>query len=309
MKKLLNSARFRALIATVVSFSFMIYPRLGTAPPVMAAGIDLRSESQVKTEAALYDSAMRTIEQGLTIKLETLDDLKAATALLEKQIPNLKFNRSKLAQIALSDTTFVGAVGDRVKDSKTTDTFASELATDPNTILKLNGASALADRLQTKVETDVSLIRKVANRLQQAGADLKAKIKQAHASRSGVGLSTNTISPAAPSPPPLVVRLDGVVFLLVVAAIAYPGLAIALAVLATGPLAPAVVAGLLIAKLVENLGTDKGKDKVAKCQEAVDAHYQICFKAGADACCGLAILNAEACLAIWMYDSAGCLLS
>jgi len=306
MKKILKPATFRALIATVVSFSFIIYPRVGTAPTVMAAGIDLRSESQVKSEAALYDSAMRTIEQGLTIKLENLDDLKAVNALLAKQIPNLKFNRSKLAEIALSDTTFVGAVGQRVKDSKAADSFASELATDPNTILKVNGASALADRLQRKVETDVALIRRVATRLQQAGADLKAKIKQAHANRLGVELSTNIIPPAPGAP---MVRLDGVVFLVVVAAIAFPGLALALVVLATGPLAPAIVAGFLIVKLVENLGTDEGKDKVAACQKAADEKYQSCMKAGADACCGLAIVNAEACLATWMFDSAGCLLS
>jgi len=306
MKNLLKSAKFRMLIATFVSLSFVIYPRMGTSPVAMAAGVALRSESQVTSEAALYDSAMRTIEQALTIKLQTVDDVKVANSLLEKQMPNLKFNRSKLAQIAMSDATFVGAVAERIKDSKATDAFAIELAGDPNTILKLNGATSLADRLQRKVETDVTLIRKVATRLQQSAADLKAKIKQNHVSRSDALLSEKAIPPVAPTP---MFRLDGVVFLVTVAVVLNPGLGIALFAVASGPLAVAVVAGLLIGKLVENLGTDKGKDKVAQCQAAVDANYQSCVKSTADDCCGLAIINAEACLAIWMFDSAGCLLS
>src|SRR6185369_2905796 len=98
------------------------------------------------------------------------------SALLAKQIPNLRFNRSKLAQIGLSDSTFAGAVRERTKDSKTTDVFVREVAADPTSIMKLSGASALADRMQRKVDSDVALIRKVADRLKQAAADIKSKI-------------------------------------------------------------------------------------------------------------------------------------
>src|SRR5712691_8004877 len=74
-----------------------------------AADVELKSESQLKSEAALYDTAIREIGQLQTMSVATVDDLKKVNTILERQIPNLRFNRSKLATIGLSDSTFINA--------------------------------------------------------------------------------------------------------------------------------------------------------------------------------------------------------
>jgi hypothetical protein len=310
----------RAVVATFLSFSFMIYPLVRTIPAVEAA-VDMRSESQMKTEAGLYDSAMREIERALTIKLETIDDLKAANALLAKQIPNLRFNRSKLAQIGLSDSTFVAAVRERTKDSKTTDAFVREVATDSKAITKLTGALSLSDRMQRKVDGDVALIRKLADRLNQVAADLKAKIKQNHVSgRNGKLESTfprheffsTVINPRSGPPTSGISGSDVELVLEIVAIYVFPGVLIGLAVLAAGPVSLGVVvagAALVIGRVVENFGTDKGRDRVAQCQDAVEATYKSCVAGGAGACCGLAEINAAGCLAQWLFEAGACILA
>ena len=311
----------RALTAGFLSLSFIFYPLVRTVPAAEAAAVDLRSESQMKTEAGLYDSAMREIERALTIKLETIEDLKAATALLAKQIPNLRFNRSKLAQIGLSDSTFVAAVRERTKDSKTTDAFVRELATDSKSITKLSGALSLSDRLQRKVDGDVALIRRLADRLTQVTADLKAKIKQNHVGlRNGefdttfAGhefLSTALTRPIGP-PAPRISDSDIELVLVIVAVYVFPGVLVGLAILAAGPISLGIVvtgAALLIGRVVENFGTDKGRDRVAACQDAAEAEYKSCVAGGAGACCGLAELNAAGCLAKWLFDSGACILA
>jgi hypothetical protein len=314
----------KAIIATLLTFSFLIFPRMGSVPTVRAAAGEIRSESQVKTEAALYDSAIRALEQGLTIKLETIEDLKVANALLAKQVPNLRYNRSKLVTIGLSDSTFVAAVRDRTKDSKSTDAFTRELGIDPSSILKLSGASSVGDRMQRKLETDVGLIRRVAARLQQAATDLKAKVKQDHASgrrnqlkssvRGGEFLATVAGPPSGPAA--VTPSAEDVVTLLVLVAISVnPVIFAGLLILASGPIivgvavVSAVAVAALIGRLVENLGTDKGRDKVAKCQDGAEAVYKNCVAGGAGACCGLAEINAAACLAAWFLEAAACLLA
>jgi len=297
----------------------MIYPLVRTLPSAEAAAVDLRSESQIKTEAGLYDSAMHEIERALTIKLETLEDLKAVNALLAKQIPNLRFNRSKLAQIGLSDSTFAGAVRERTKDSKTTDVFVREVAADPTSIMKLGGASSLADRMQRKVDSDVALIRKVADRLKLVAADLKAKTKQNHVNGRNSQLDSTipvheflfTVT-SPPPPAPGISVADVATVLLLVTVYIFPGVLIGLAILAAGPVSLGIVvagAALVIGRLVENFGTDKGRDRVAQCQDNAEATYKSCVAGGAGACCGLAEINAAGCLAQWLLDSAGCLLA
>jgi len=302
----------RALTAGFLSLSFIFYPLVRTLPAAEAAAVDLRSESQMKTEAGLYDSAMREIERALTIKLETIEDLKAATALLAKQIPNLRFNRSKLAQIGLSDSTFVAAVRERTKDSKTTDAFVRELATDSKSITKLSGALSLSDRLQRKVDGDVALIRRLADRLTQVTADLKAKIKQNHVGLRNGEFDTTFAGHEFLSPAPRISDSDIELVLVIVAVYVFPGVLVGLAILAAGPISLGIVvtgAALLIGRVVENFGTDKGRDRVAACQDAAEAEYKSCVAGGAGACCGLAELNAAGCLAKWLFDSGACILA
>src|SRR6476660_8756407 len=167
------------LIVCLGTQSLLCYshPILTTA---VAAASEIRSESQLRTEASLYDAAIADIQKGISIKLETADDLKAANALLKKAIPNLRFNRSKLVVLGMSDSTFSSAVKERTRDSKTTEEFARVLANDPNEILKLNGATTLQSRLTRSLESDVTLLQNVAARLKKAADAVKAKTNANH---------------------------------------------------------------------------------------------------------------------------------
>ena len=85
-------------LCTVLCAGAMVYPgtrRSGSAAP---ASPDLKVASQVKNEAALYETAMREIGQLANSSLATVGNLKKAIAVLERQIPNLRYNRSKLAR-------------------------------------------------------------------------------------------------------------------------------------------------------------------------------------------------------------------
>jgi hypothetical protein len=267
---------------------------------------ELRSESQLRSEASLYDAAIREISKATTIRLDTADDIKAANALLAKQIPNLKFNRSKLVVSGLSDATFAAAVKERTPDSKSTESFAAELAKAPNAILKLNGASALQSRLSRSVESDVTLLRSVSARLKKAAADLKAKIKPNHSipvlySSFNVNVERISVSAAGID--------DATIAVIIYIAIIFnPGIYLILAGPITGGLV-IVGAALLVGRLIENFGTEKGRDRVAECEDAAKQAYDKCAADAAQLCCGLSVIGTADCASQWLLDAGVCLLS
>jgi predicted phage tail protein len=301
------------LVVAIWSQSLVIYSRPVTTT-VATTAPELRSESQLRSEASLYDAAIRELSKGTTIKLDTLDDLKAANALLAKQIPNLKFNRSKLVVLGLSETTFVNAVKERTRDSKSIDAFAKELANDPNSVFKLNGASALQSRLGRALETDVALLRAVAARLKKAAADLKTKINADHSTLRGAVPDADTRLKLAANVTNLISPQEAgnVVGAIVITTLVYvPGaftLVAALAILAVGPLS-LIGAAFILGKLVENVGTDKGRDKVAACEDAAKQIYDQCAANAAQQCCGLSVIFAADCLSDWLINAAACLVS
>ncbi|PWT94237.1 MAG: hypothetical protein C5B55_03035 [Blastocatellia bacterium] len=290
----------------LTSYSRPVFRNSAPAAP------ELRTESQLRSEASLYDAAIREISKGTTIKLDTVDDLKAAIGLFSKQIPNLKYNRSKLVVLGLSDSTFVNAVKERTRDSKTTDAFAKELANDPNSVLTLNGASALRSRLGQALDSDVTLLRTVAARLKKASADLKTKIKANHSNArpdltahdpSLESVEARLASPQDASYTTTVVAIVTLVYV--------PGaftLVAALAILASGPLS-LVGAAFILGKLVENVGTDSGRDKIAQCEDQAKKTYDACRVDADKQCCGLAVLFEADCLSDWLINSAACLIS
>jgi hypothetical protein len=93
-----------------------------------------------------------------------------------------------------------------------------------------------------------------------------------------------------------------------VAVIAYPPLGLALVALgnATIYVALAAAATDLIGRLISNLGTEEGRDKVAKCQQDADDRLTDCLRSAAE----LGILRVPAetvCYADWLLGSALCL--
>ena len=91
---------------------------------------------------------------------------------------------------------------------------------------------------------------------------------------------------------------------------------IGVAVVACSPLLPVLVAvsqpliaAFLIERLAENLGTEKGKDKVAACMDQAEKDARSCGGDASKLCCGLDIIAAGLCLDAWLLEAAGCLVS
>ena len=157
----------RSLLATALTMGLVVSNQLPLAAFSAAAVVklNLKSESQLKSEAALYDRAIYEIGQLQTMSVVTVDDLKKVNTILERQIPNLRFNRSNLTDIGLGESAFVAAAKVRTLDKKAAEEFANEPGRDPNAIFKLNGATSLGDRMERSLETDTTMLRRVAGRL------------------------------------------------------------------------------------------------------------------------------------------------
>ncbi|MDQ3819296.1 MAG: hypothetical protein M3362_16690 [Acidobacteriota bacterium] len=314
MKRIAISITFRLCLAAAVFTSLIIHPQLSVAPAMAAPqGPTLKSESQLRSEAELYDTAVREISRVADMKLATEEGSKEAQAILDRQIPNLRFGRSKLVVLGLSESSFVSAVRSRAGDKKSASDFAQELGKDKSAIMKLNGAQSVADRIRSKAAEDFANLRRVADQLKQVEADIKSKAKTEHA----VNIRLDRIASAAtlidgnPVNPLQNGGLDPgtvIAIVIVVAMIACPPLLVAFLELETNPVfAGAVIFAQIVADLIVNVGTDEGRNKVAACQKDADAAYRRCVK-DAKAFGPLAWAAADACYGQWLLDSASCVL-
>jgi hypothetical protein len=189
MKKVANPIPLRAAVATALCLSFLIPPSSwvsSAAATTVRAAADLKNESQYKSEASRYDSAIRAIAGIATMKLDTGEDLKKAIAILDRERQNLKFHRSKLIVLALGDSAFTSAVKKKVSDKPAAEAFASELTADRKAVLKLEGAESLKTRLQRSAESDAATLRRVAERLREAAERIKKAGQKSAAPGLGV---------------------------------------------------------------------------------------------------------------------------
>lgn len=136
-----------------------------TTTTLPCPAVDLKSESQLRSEASRYDSAVRVIGGIATMKLATVGDLKKAIDIVNREHPNLRFRFSKLVVLAISDPTFSSAVKARTAaGSEAAEAFLKEIQADPKTILQLRGAESLKTRLQRTDEANVATLRRTADR-------------------------------------------------------------------------------------------------------------------------------------------------
>ncbi len=285
----------RFFLATAISLGLVVsnqlpFPSSGSA----AADLNLKSESQLRSEAALYETSIREIGRISNMNLANPDESKAAIAILKRQTPNLKFIRSKLIALGLSDSSFASAVKARTSDKKSAEEFAVELAKDRTAILKLNGAQSLKDRMLRTVESDKAMLRKIADQLKQAAADIRSKAKGHHVVRTNLSLKAKSANPetdSGTSPAPDLSDVGTMVIMVVtVAVIVAPPLGIALVLLSvnstliTFPVAVAetmaIYAQQLLLLLKAGAGTDKQKDEIEAC---MDRAYAKCDKCLSDA--------------------------
>ena len=305
-----SSMALRATIVAVVVASLL---HLGM--PRGAAAVQkpaLKTESLVKSEASLYDTAVREIGRIESMRLTTADEFTRVKSVLERHVPNLKFIRSKLVALALNDATLISAARARTSTTKLAEEFAVELATNSESVFKLSGGAAVRDKISRSFQTDVTMLRRVSEQLKRAASDFKPTGHHAiperllpHAynsvQRDGVVTTIATV----------------VVASLVVSAliIACPPLAIALPVLAS--LAAGAVFGVgaivvgafvvvgavtLLERVATNVGTEQGRDQIAECLQEVDSRYDTCVAEHP------LIALMGGCLAEYLLRAAACLL-
>jgi len=302
MKKIANLIPLRAGVATALCISFVIYPslRFSSAAAATRAAVDLKSESQLRSEAVRYDSAIRAISGIATMKLETADDFKKAFAILDRERGNLKLHFSKLVVLAISDSTFSSAVKKKVPDERAAEAFAKELKADLNAVLKLEGAGSLKTRMERRAEADAAVLRRAGEHLKKAGERIKKAGQKSAAPGGGETGEFRVIRASFRGATLPLTAPSSVVFgPLIVIAISY----------AVGLFYPSVVVGI---SLIQNLFTEQGQNQVAACQQRADDSYRSCESEAQDLPSGLPFFIREAALALcygtWLIASGECLL-
>lgn len=302
MKKITTPVWVRAAIATALCLSFVVYPQLRISSVRAAAGpaADVKSESQLRSEASRYDSAIRAISGITTMKFDTPEDLKKAVVILDRERPNLKFHRSKFVFIGISDSAFVSAVRKKLPNKQAAETFAKQLIADTKLALTVEGAESLQTRIRRNIESDAATLRRAADRLKEAAA--KFKRAQAPGPRTDefkvlkAGFSDARRSIALPETAAMP-ALDPVsIIIIVVAVIGY---------------ASVIYYGLKWYGPAVGIGTEEDKDQVADCQNATDDRYNRCVSEAQDLPSGLPFFIREvavaACYSDWLARQAACL--
>lgn len=295
------SIPYCAVIATAVCASLLFYPLLrvsGSALITPTPRIEIKSETQFRSEAALYTRAFNAIAAIATMKLDTGDELKKALSILDREQPNLKFQRSKLVTTALSDSTLIGAVKKRATDQKSAEALVRELEADPQAVLKLEGAGALRTRLQRSAESDAGVLRAVAERLKA----ISDKLKQASQGRASTDHNSTTngwgiakvkfLSPPAHNDTMVVPDPGTIILCIVITAVA------------------CAVIGFVAGRLTNYLDL---RDDIEECQGDVERRLETCLNNSANLPSGFPFFQKEAatalCYSEWLARHAGCLVA
>lgn len=282
----------RAVVATVLCASFVMHPQLQVVTTKAAPVTEIKSDSQYKNEASLYEGALRAIAGIATMKLDTPDELKQALAIFDRARPNLMFFSSKLVVIARNDPTFSNAVKKKTSTKQAAQTFLAALKADPKIVSELDGAASLTTRLQQIAQADAASLRRVAERLKEVAEKIK-KTSQAKASHDlsltinliRAGFKTSSTGSANPSTMP---TPDVIVGLILFAA--------------------AVV--LIIIVFKEFTAPPAGPDPVAECLLGpINERYQRCLNDASNLPFPLDSAAKAVCVAAYLAETAACLLT
>lgn len=300
MKKIALPIQLRAVIAAVVSASFLAFPlRLQSVNAARAAS-EVKSESQYRSEAARFTDALRAVAAIATMKLETGDHLKKAINILDRERPNLKLISSKLITIALSDSTFTSAVKKRAPDQKSAETLVKEIQADPKTVLKLEGAESLKTRIQRSAEADAATLRRVAERLKEAAE----KIKKASQGRAAFGFGvaddlklawvsfSTEREPVNTAKTVMPIQVETVLVILILSLVTF-----------------SFLAGYIQGRLTNH----DLQDQIARCQEGADNSYLRCVSDASELPAGFPFFQREVaqalCYSEWLAVQALCIVA
>jgi hypothetical protein len=128
----------------------------------------------LRSHAGRYDIAIRAISEIAGMRLEELEQLKQATAIVERQGPDLKFAGHKRLVIARDDATFMASLRQACPDRNAATALANAAKADPNVLLRLKGADVLAVRLRQGILADAMIVNGIARRLREAARQISA---------------------------------------------------------------------------------------------------------------------------------------
>ncbi|MEP7273592.1 MAG: hypothetical protein ABI882_18995 [Acidobacteriota bacterium] len=290
MKNTAISITFKAATAVALCFILISQPQLWVSQASVAAthsAAGLKSESQFRSEAALYDSAIRAVSGIATMKLDKTEDLQRAIAILDRERPNLKLFFSKLVVIGLSDSSLANAVRKRAPSQVAAEAFAKEIEADRKAVLKLDGAESLTTRMRQSAESDAAVLRRAAERLKDASEKIK-RISQQNLSPSfgrkdefkmiRAGFSGATTPD--PPPAPLMFIADLLIAALFVTAV--------------------LIVGTLYARLIIRTREEGEGQTLSDCIGAADNRLRTCIAAAN-------IFTAAGCYIQSLVDKAVCL--
>ena len=298
----LSIFRMLAVAAVVAGLVNLGLPRTRAA----VQGPPLKTESQLRTEAGLYDAAIREISRIETMNLTTVDEVSRVKTLLERHVPNLRFNRSRLVAFALTDTTFVNAAKSRASTKASANEFAKQLVADSQSIFRLNGGAAVKDKVSRSFQSDVSMLKRVSEKLRRAAVELKPQSPAHHANVDPTALKLSSqritvrdtltvivVASVLVSAAMLVGPLLGLELLVMAGLVAVVG---GTDLLIAG-------ASILVVRALTNISSEEGRDKIADCLQGVDAKKSSCetenpLYAAVGGCLAEWVLNAAACLAV-----------
>jgi hypothetical protein len=192
--------------------------------------------------------------------IENPEVLKRALAIIDRERSNLKFQASKLVTLTVNDYTFTTSFKRACPDKMTGAALLGRLRTNPNALLNLNGVQALKMRLAQRINEDVAVLRRVAERILAATKEVAPPAHEKRIVSPGHGIPTTVRVDVPAAYDIIVVGIDAVshTFSLVMAG----GMVAMLAPWAEGAMYDAIF-GVYSAELM-------------KCYLAADAIYEQC---------------------------------
>jgi hypothetical protein len=140
--------------------SFLVGP--GDAEPGLAQPTLLKPAAQYRSEAAIYDAAIRAIDSLGSSKPETDADAVRMTAAIHRAASSIDFFYSKLVAVALANPALLAWTRRELAQQADLDTFVADVKRDPSSVRSRIAeiAAAVAD-LQTQYEKLAAVRQKV----------------------------------------------------------------------------------------------------------------------------------------------------
>jgi hypothetical protein len=127
------------------------------------------------------------------MRLDDLDQMKRATAIVERVGADLRFAGHKRLVFALDNADFMASLRQACPDRTTASALIKEARASPNRLLQLRGADTLALLLRQSIQADWLVVAEIARRLREAAQAKERPSTRRKASPHFVALETGQI--------------------------------------------------------------------------------------------------------------------